>query len=289
MPLFFAVNGYAFGMAFTSGTLRNSTLRQDALRNKCLNMVIIYIFYSLVMHVLRILFPSFVINRLEPLRLLLLWVRPIPVYWYVYVLVIYYLLFGINRIRNASPWLMSGLLAGISVLSALLPGIPWLRLNDAMFNIPFFYFGYCLQKESDTRSVKYAGWAICGVTAILAVFFWRSGTFLRNIPMVGTVVATGCVFAIFTAFRKISLLNQSQLLIYCGHHRLEVYLLHTYVLSACRAFLPWIGIRNYFIHTLISSLAGLLLPMLVGYVAEKLNLRAWLLKPYTKWLERKKD
>ena len=287
MPLFFAVSGFLFGRAYTTGPLQSSALKKDALRRQVLNLVIVYVAYSLLMGVLKLIFPGYVNNLIQPVRLLLLWIYPIQIYWYIYVLVFYYLLFSVSRVRNAPPLPLGAVLAGLSVLSGILPSIPWFKLNELLFNLPFFYLGYCLEKAEDSPVLRRGGYAVSAIAAVLAALFWDNARFIRNIPLVNTLVAAGFVFLLFEAFIHVPWLSKSRILNYCGQHSLEVYLLHTYAITACRSILPWVGIKNYFIHLVLSTLAGLLLPLLVGWIAERLHLRAWLFKPYFQFFKRK--
>ena len=122
MPLFFIISGFLFSYAYTRLSNNARTLDRARFRSNLFNTIIVYFVFSLLLGTLKIFFNNEVAMAVEPLDLLLVWLKPIQLYWYLYVLILCYFIFSRKNLLSykiAIPILI--VLAIISSVAYYLP------------------------------------------------------------------------------------------------------------------------------------------------------------------------
>ena len=103
MPFFFILSGFVYFRAYFDDVDRPEPGR---VRTQLLNLLGVYVLFSLVYGAFRIAFGAYANGETRPIDLLLIWMHPIAEYWYLYVLMALYLLFLLPGVVNQQSWLL---------------------------------------------------------------------------------------------------------------------------------------------------------------------------------------
>ncbi len=319
MPLFFMISGLLFGLAYCTGTIPGSRLRRPSFVRQLKNLIFLYVVYSLLLGVLKLLLGGFVNRTVSVSDLLLICVKPIELYWYLYVLILYYLIFSADRIRNTPVPVVLTVLFGLSAVSDLMPDIAWGRITLLLSNGIYFYMGMLLilggkslpgrsaalsggryenehgsdlsrsgpgKNGSKGRKIVPGGWktalAAGAAAAVLYGICLASGRSAGETPVVS--VLTAAAFSVFFlgVFENSGLLSGLSVFTVPGRYCLEIYVLHTYVSTLLRSLLPRIGISGFWPALILNFLCSLLLPLAAALIAERAGLHRWLFRPFRK-------
>lgn len=90
MPLFFTISGYLFYLSKS----------YSKFKIKVLDCFLIYLFWSILIWFLKYIAASQVNNPVKLFDLISILWKPIMVYWYLYLLIIFYICFSVFKIRQ---------------------------------------------------------------------------------------------------------------------------------------------------------------------------------------------
>ena len=266
MPLFMILSGFTYATSYIGGRIPESSINNNSVRNKTIDLTALYIIHSLLFGAAKLFFSGYVNREISTSDLLLLWAKPIQLFWYIYVLILLYLIFSIGRIRNSSPKKMLIILCGLSVVSGLAPTISWFQISRFLFYMFFFYFGVFLQQfpnASDRLKRRYAG-GTAAVSTALIVLFWNDKRMISSIPIICFFVAFGASFVLLYLFRRIRRLYECRVFLLSGRHSLEIYLLHTYIFTFNRKIFLNLGITDFCTNVALNLTLSVLLPILIA-------------------------
>lgn len=281
MPLFFVISGFLFNLAYIKKTSNNTQIKTASYKRQLINLIILYIVYSILLGVSKMALPGAVNKQVSFKDILMIWAIPIQLYWYLYVLIILYLIFSISFFRNCHHYtlILTGLFL-VSVFSWKYPFPNWFQLKRVCYYSFFFYFGNKLNDIIKLTITRAIGVLISLSAIILAFVVWNKNMYIVDIPVVNASVALGFVCILLFSFSKVSFLKQNILLKACGRYNLEIYLLHTYFATAIRVLYKKTGVTNGTVAVCLSSIASVLFSILCSYLAKKLNLYDIFFKPY---------
>ena len=279
MPLFFLISGLLFRKAYMAeeetGKYR---IKRKKLRTQLLNILILYIVYSEILGVLKIVFSDAVNNAVTFSDLFMIWAKPIQLYWYLYVLMFFYIVFAI-MVEKQIPCLVLLLVTGVlSLCSGCFPSVKWFEISRILFNGFFFCLGIYLERLKTNRYSNNAKWLMILVAVALYSWYLFKAVNPNSVPALNTVVAFGLVMLLIEIFM---LKTRKQVVFFqiVGKYSLEIYILHTYIATALRTILPRIGISDCFLSILISFLLSSLIPLLIGVIAKKVKVSNLLFRP----------
>ena len=211
----------------------------------------------------------------------MIWAYPIQLYWYLYVLIIFYLIFRINFIRNTKyRYIILAVLGIVSAVSAYIPATDMFQASRIMYYTFFFFLGVLLEGLLGIKEVRTAVPFLFAGSCALAVIFWKEDSSIYKTPVINTLVALGLVLGIFLFFRSVKSVEKSRLLTFCGRYDLEIYILHTYVASAGRSVFRKIGVDNIYIILIVSSILSIAVPIIISIVLKKIKLHGLAFRPY---------
>lgn len=141
MPLFFTISGFLFHEAYIVGTVPNSYVKTNSVNRQMINLLLLYIAYSIILGSSKMMFASAVTNKVTVMDLLMIWTKPIQLFWYLYVLLMYYALFRIDKIRNANNYIMLTIFGIVSAIIGFVPAIDWFQINNFLYYAFFFALG----------------------------------------------------------------------------------------------------------------------------------------------------
>ena len=284
MPLFFAISGFLFGRIY----FRDGQVNRDKIRAQVIHLACLYVFYSLLLGVSKIIFSRYVANQVSPMALLLIPVKPLELYWYLYVLMIYYFVFSREAVVRQKSAVIFAVTLALGAASWWIPR-GWLFDADRLLYHPlFFYLGITLNKKPGLLEKKAAVFALLPCILSLYILFWNGKTPLHQTLIVNQALGVACTVFLFAAFSQCRLPGENPFFLFIGKYSLEIYLLHTFVLTACRALFHRMNLENPVLIILISTAAGLALPILFTAACKKMGIYSLLFNPYKSRLRKGK-
>lgn len=284
MPLFMILSGFMFCKAYCIERER----KKKNYFLQLVNIAWLYTFFAVALWVAKTLFSAQVVANVGVRDLLRIPIDPIDETWYLYVLFFLYLLcYWVEKIKlNEQAKL--GLLLVVCVIAEFLPlssASPLYRLLHYAF---FFYCGiYIAKKPEGFLMKKYARWAYYIASLFVTVLFFLVGT-MSSVKIVNIIVAFVLSMAVISHFMWQDEKREQACIVRraiynsfncTGRYALEVYLLHTYVITVCRVVLPKIGIVQFVPNMLISFLLCVLVPIWVVIVLKKIKLHTIIFRP----------
>ena len=276
MPLFFMISGFLFDRAyFTDGILK-----KDRVKAQLINLICLYFIYCLILGGSKILFGEFVNNQVTVKDLLFIPIRPVQQYWYLYVLVICYIIFSLPVIHRQSSAVILPVTFVLCVLSHWIPLTLPCELKRILYNMFFFYSGIALNKTDKYKIPKYAFLMLLPLIMLLYILFWNNEKELNDILLVNVVLGFICSLFFWEMFRQYKVFGKNRFLLFIGKYSLEIYLLHTFIVTADRALFHKLNINNEFLIILLSTATGILIPILISLICRKIHLYRILFSPY---------
>ena len=280
MPLFFAVSGFLFGRAYSS----DEGIRKEKIKAQITNLICIYLLHSLLLGVSKMIFSQYTNNRVTAIDLIQIPIKPLELFWYLFVLIIYYFVFSremIMRLKSAVIFFAAFVLGAISTW---LPEYLVFDLKRALYYLLFFYLGIILNKKEEILEKKRLAFLLFPCIILLYIMFWNQKIKLNSILLVSQALGFTCSLFVFCVFKQYRILGENRFLRFIGRYGLEIYLLHTYILTAFRALLKQLNINSIPIILLVSSLAGVFIPIAIAAISKKLHIYDFLFSPYKRRL-----
>ncbi len=247
MPLFLAVSGYLFRRFI----LEN---RRKVLKS-LVNLILLYFLYEILYILVRYPFAAQMKSTVNLKQILQLPYRPSGPYWYFWVLIVYYLVFGLILPRRWTVW------AGLLGVAANIVSNVWMNVLDenvyrlcyyALFFFIGTQFGAVLKKVPafvfNILTVVSAAAIVVGICC-----FEKQ---IRRIPFLNTAVAAVCVFSLLGIAAKRNM-NVS-VLSFFGRNSLPIYVWHVFFVTAVCVLCSLLGFGGmvWVCLTAVISVAG---------------------------------
>lgn len=280
MALLFTLSGLTFQMAYGS-KLRDSG--KARIRAQVINLISLYVLYCVLNWVFKMIASGYVNQKVRAWDILLIWGKPVYPYWYFYVLIVFYLLFGsafIHRItiNNSMPLML--LLVTISALSGFINTKGWFEIQHILFYSAFFYLGIMyVEKKVQLLFNPIMTGALSLTSLAIAVIYWDSESFIWVIPVVNTIVAIGIVVGIICLFSRAEVASQKGLLNYLGKSSLEIYVLHCFFTAGNRVIFSKLGIDNVYISVILNLTCSIYGSLLFAFITKKMRIYDLFFKP----------
>lgn len=275
------ISGYVYELAYWNKN--DGAVCKSRLRRQIENIISVYLVYSIAFGLLQYGSAKFTNAKRTIRDILLIGIKPIDPYWYLYVLVCCYIAFAFlraNRCRN-------GVLIVLTI-SAILSGwikLDWFAMHDFLHYALFFYVGAMLQRNQagilDDR--KFVVASFLGAMILIATT-WNSTVIteqirIDNIPIVSTLVGAGCAMAIWYAFRHVPYLHHNRFFAMIGKYSLEVYVIHCVFTAGFRTVFPRIGITNGYISIALNVVLSTAVPILFSKLCTAFHVHDLFFKP----------
>ena len=277
MPLFFMISGFLFSHAYSA---KSASLRAEKLKRQIFNLVFLYLLYSLFMWASTVVLHRYVNTPCTVRDLLLLPVKPIKIFWYLYVLILYYLVFSCGFIaRQKTAWLLLPALI-FNVISFRVPNSLPFSAKNFLFYLLFFVLGMVLNEKPQLLEKKALIFTPLPLITALFVLFWHDSRTLQSIPFVNTALGLSCSLCLFGLFCQCRPLGESLALSFVGRYSLEIYVLHLHFGTFCRALFRRTSLTDPLLLTLIASVISVLVPIAVTLLCKKLGIYRYLFAPF---------
>lgn len=149
MPLFFVLSGYVFYLAYCT----EQTYKKGKVSIQIFNLVYIYIVMCCIQWIFKYIFSNNATHKLTIQDLILIPVKPIAPYWYLYVLIFYYLIFVcVERItiQENIKLIICFVVSAVGSCVKIEGAFPLYRI--IMYSI-FFYLGIFLAKDKNALEI----------------------------------------------------------------------------------------------------------------------------------------
>lgn len=174
-------------------------MRKSKLLRQFLNVLLVYVLFSVLFTVVKI--PSNAVSN-EQSRLsdiLWIWIRPVGVYWYLFVLMALYLFFAVSGITRRRQAMMLLVCIVLMVSSNYISG-PF-RISEILYYAFFFSAGIAYTAGFPVFS-KWIGVILSpAISILLTVFCWRNETRLVDIHHVKALAAAGFSMTVWYVLR----------------------------------------------------------------------------------------
>lgn len=290
MPALYLVHIVVF--AFLSGLFVERGVAKAGpgryLASRAALFVWLYLLWTVLQRGARVIGGPFSKNQASPAELLTLW-RPEGQLWFLP-----WLLAATVLVVLVRPWVSSvrrwGLLVATTLLALLVWGWePNVVVVQGLALTPFFVAGALVRGERMTRLVARTGVpALVVVTVVSAVLYAlvvRVAHFAMPtaaspdrsaVPLawgvLGSVSGLALVVAVSAVLARVAGTGPVAAL---GRRSMEIYLGHILVGSLTRAALVGLGVRDGLVHLVVGTITGVLVPVLVWWVATRVG-AGWL-------------
>lgn len=278
MPMFLILSGFLCGYSYLSKMPR----KKERFLAAILNILFVYFFWSILHWSAKYFFSTNVNGRVLMQDLFLISVRPMAPYWYLYILVILYLGFyyleGI-RIRKSIVLIV---LYFIACLPLFVNITHFGGLNELMRFSFFFYIGLYSSKAENKllfqRNNKKITLGFIFVAIVLLVITWIYRiNMIQDVKVIGTFGGLVISIGVMKIFQSKSFLSENKVFKFLGHYSLEIYVAHSYVLTVWRMVVEQLKL-NFVVSLIGGVLLGIVLPITLSFVLQKINLHKILFK-----------
>lgn len=273
MPLFMSISGYAFRI----GYIRNDIVCKNKVCTQVLNLSVVYIVFQAALCFLKVFFFEYVDNKQDFFSACLNIIYPNTLMWYLWVLIIYYIISVLCYQYEVNVKHTSCLLVIIAILGRIIDAAVGMGVcfRGLTFCAIFFFGGI----QFDRLKKYLYTHKMIGLFVVYSVFFvvlqslifeklgWiRFGLELMNAVAISTLL--------FYLVEHIHFLKCSKILAYFGKNSLIVYLLHTYIVTACKVLVIRMGIGSagyvifsVFVITLLACCSAIEIISKVGFLS----------------------
>lgn len=281
MPLFFAISGATFSLSI----LKKDGFDAGKCRKQVLNLLMLYVVFSIVLGTLKILFASYVDNPMTFGDLLTGLLFPINLMWYLWVLIPYYFVYAIFRkYLNLRVMLAAGMLCLIAgqILEATV-GLP-LCLRSLLRCFVFFTGGIMIQKGGKVFGRKTAGTAAWAVFLLASIgYVWLKGSADGNNPVIVSVLeqilAFSVIIALFYAAPFPAHVRPGNGLVRLGTGSLVIYLVHTYFVTAIKVLVIRSGFQQGALAAAGTWIVSMALSFLIYLLSRRVRWIGMLFRP----------
>ncbi len=287
MPLFFVLSGYSFSLAYNE----SGGLKRKKVRIQLYNLIWQYLFFSIVMGVFKIIFAAYTNHHTDFTDLLLIPIKPIAPYWYLYVMIFYYLIALIlDRYEFLTSRIIIPITSAVSaiVCSVSIPG-PF-PMRNILYYSAFFCIGSLLEMKKIITKVEALHGMIFSATAVgLLSYVYISQKTICHIPLVGFVGPLVISLAVIYFVVNTPNCLKFNLFELCGRYALEIYVTHCIITAGNRVILPKLGVTALVPNIALNTLSATFIPVLCAFLLKQLKLHTLIFRPASFYLQRKKN
>lgn len=287
MPLFMMISGYVYCIAYP---VERNPEKRVRLYQQIGNHVIVYVVFSIGFGLLKIMFARYTNNAPTLSTLLMIWVKPISPYWYLYDLIVFYLVFSWKPLRRIKKPYMLCILLALSFASSFVT-IEAFTLSRLLYYALFFYTGMVLSEQPERleRGWKRNVMLTFFMAVILCVIFWYKGPYteeakksmLNVIPIINVLVGMSISMCLWQIFQNKRLEAGNRFLQMIGRYSLEIYVIHFVFTTGFRTVLPRIGVTNALLSVLLNGTMSTTVIILLAVCTKKWKIHDLFFRPVT--------
>ncbi len=277
VPLFFICSGYLYQK--NSKVERVSDWEKNVLK-KVLDFGIPYFTFSIITWILKTIFSNQVNNEVDGI-LKILFVSPIPPYWYLYCLFLIFLI--TPTLKNRRIAVLGLVLAFTFKIISICVGmrIRVYAVSVVLSNEIWFIVGMCLYifdfQNIKQKTAEVIGIATGTVFFLLSILVYQKEIEFNGISFFMGVIACISVIILFLSFFKEK--EQNKIFKFLIKYTMPIFLMHTIFAATIRSILAKIGISNGYIHIIVGIGGSFIGPILAAIIMEKYTWMKFFLYP----------
>lgn len=281
MPLFFIISGYTFRLAYIQTNEDGCTLNKKRYVRQLINIFLIYFIWAVILWCSKIIMAPFVNIKYDINDLLGMFIVPLGNYWYLYILFIVYVIFGVLR---AYKW-NRVLLFIASIICTIAGGILFNNghisqtLYRAMFNILYFGLGVILGSNPKLIRNKLNIVISLIITVIAWIIHYAYNYDVCRNAVIGAVLAMCMSLVIVYIFNNVSKNCNDNFIAVCGKNCIYIYIIHPFFTAGNRIFLPMIGIHQAWAAMIMNIIISTCAAVLISVVCSRIKITDILFKP----------
>lgn len=262
MPIFFFISG----MFALNWSQRKFGV---AIKQKATALIYPYFVWGILQGLVMLLMQDYTRDGKGWKTILELPIHPYDQFWFIYDLFFVFLLFYILKkfiSKNLTILIISFVFVMIS------PWVHFWELGIIFYNFFYFTLGLYLYNSGYLEKILKHGWIYVVLSiALFTVLFMNKvdvNMILARVPL-AVLGVFGCIY-ISQKLQNVKFLN------YVGQLSLEIYLMHWFAVAGSRIILIKLGFRNVIGLVIIETVLGILVPILMYKIFEKLHINKFL-------------
>lgn len=296
MPLFFIVSGYVFRVAY----FKDENSPKPSLKSQIINVILIYVLFSILFGAFKIVCGQFTNSDTTIKSILMIFIKPIYPYWYLYILIFFYLIFSRKKVLECNNIVILSVLIIASCLSGFIKSefSGYFEIKHFLFYLVFFFIGELLYTNKLKLISNLYVTIILFIISIALMFAYRDGLALYNekhayntLAVWNFFIALGISLMLFLIFKKL-FSNENLLHVkffsFLGRYSLEIYVIHCVFTAGNRVILPKLHINYFWLNIVCNIIISTAVPILISVILKRLNLHQKIFKPVTIIYRRRK-
>lgn len=264
MSLFFMLSGYLYGMVYIKESIQHFKISRQIKR-----LAYVYCVWCFLMWGFKILFKNWVNNEVQVIDIVLIPIKAIEPYWYLYVLIILYAVFSSEQIQKIKWKKVLAFLGIISMTASWMPIVHWFEITRLLYFSFFFFFGQCVAQKRIILNIRTIAFGI--IAGCLSFVFYPMQ--IDKIGGISLICALGVSVALFWIFQNSKkYVKKSKILQVCGKYSLEIYVMHCFLTAFFRVALHRIQLSFMPLNILVNLILSVAVPMLVATCMKKIRI-----------------
>lgn len=273
MALFFLISGYTFKIAY----LKEERIKKNKIKTQLINIFIIFTIFTILQWVVKYMFKNVVNTEFTVHDLLLMYIKPMAPYWYLWDLFIFYII-GVLIYKYKDN---QRLIIGILFLSTIICSVIFWTTSVFWSIFKFLLFLLCFIMGIFWDKIKKDNFKL--IISILGICSYNIANIICNNEIINHILyvinTLSIVYIIIYIFSKIPKLGNSKILNYLGQHSLEIYVLHCFFTAFNRTIFIKLGINNFYINFILNCIVSTLIPILCSIICKKLKIYKYIFTP----------
>ncbi len=277
MPLFMIISGFVFCTAYVHDDVPD----KKRIYKQVLNLISIYILFSILFGLFKVVVGKYTNNPISMYDILLILIKPIYPYWYLYILIFLYLIFSIDFLKRINRYILLLVFAVLALVSQLF-SFSYFEINKLLYYSFFFYIGMVL-KSTDAKVVKrkLPIFILFCTSVVLCILLWNPEKYINGYFGTSIVVALGGSLMLLWLFYNVDFLGNNRFLQLIGRYCLEIYVIHCVFTAGLRTVFLKIGIENVYLSFVLNGVISTAIPVVFSIICKKLKIHGLLFKPVT--------
>lgn len=266
MGLFFILSGYLYGIVYAKLTISQ---KQNKIKNQIKKLLYVYIVWCFFMWAFKLVLGKWANGDVRSIDIVLIPVKSIDPYWYLYVLIIFYLFFSTRFIEKVRMKKVFIIVSIISIIASWMPIIRIFEISKVLYFAFFFYFGNYIAQNKVIFNKNILIMAILAIILIILKFPSQ----IDRIGGINWLCAIGISITLFWIFQSNEkICKKCKILQICGRYSLEIYVMHCFLTAFFRVLFYRLGLNNVFYNITLNLILSTILPLLCALCMKKLNI-----------------